>query len=271
MEIIEGPIRNIETLIPLVDSEKGLIELEKGVKYPLFLNRVITGEQINDVIDQISESIAEKYGRSRLLLVNVPEGANFFTGEVRKRLENKLGSKLTLASLRVNTYSGTKAIKQANILRSDFVYENGETVESFSSYDSVLVLDDIWDTGKTMDSIMKFLSGLNCGGNGSMGGDSTALHFVCLFEKKIFGDDIAVNGNSGARFCNGIWIPNNYVVGNGFDLKLESDGVPTKHLFRKVPGVYTFNEAIEDNLLTSYRNDPTSILTQLPPEWITDR
>ena len=150
---------------------------------------LFSAERIAERVQTLAKKINQHYGGKEILLVSILDGAIIFTADLLRLLD----SPTQLDCLRISSYGdSTSAEKEPSItgsLKSDLAGRD------------VLLVDDILDTGKTMQRACKEILNLAPG----------SLH-TCVFLDK---PDRRTNGFKAD--WSGFTIPNQFVVGYGLD------------------------------------------------------
>ena len=108
------------------------------------LERVLFNEgEINSRLDELAECISNQYDKCKLTVVSIMNGSLMLTADLLARLEIDFD----LRCLNVESYYGeTKS--------SGEVFINSIRMPNFSGR-NVLVVDDIFDTGKTLEAVVE--------------------------------------------------------------------------------------------------------------------
>ncbi len=105
---------------------------------------LITQDQIKDRLDTMATEITTKYQDQFPLVVSVLTGAMIFTGDMLKRLNFKLNLDL----VDVSSYAGTNTTGRVKLIQDLKSNVQGRTV---------IIMEDIIDTGLTMNFLVKLL------------------------------------------------------------------------------------------------------------------
>lgn len=132
---------------------------------PLTIKERFTPTQILDACQTIAKSIVSKLdiNKSNVLLV-VMDGAFIFGSDVSRMLPTNF--KLSIGSIKVKSYVGTE---------SKDIQLQGELPNFIDKDTNVIIVDDIFDTGKTLEFLVKYIQ------------DETGAvvnSFACLLKKK---------------------------------------------------------------------------------------
>ena len=108
------------------------------------LERILFHEdEINSRLDELAECISSKYDKRKLTVVSIMNGSLMLTSDLLVRLKIAFD----LRCLNVESYYGeTKSIGE--------VYINIKRMPNLSG-SHVLVIDDIFDTGRTLESVIE--------------------------------------------------------------------------------------------------------------------
>jgi hypoxanthine phosphoribosyltransferase len=160
----------------------------------------ISASELGSAIDRVAAAVAAKYAGKRPLFIGVLNGSFFFAAELLKRLPIEC----EITFVKVASYRGTRSTGTVSQLLG-----LNERIEGRH----VVVLEDIVDTGNTVEHILAALKELHPA--------SIAIATLLLkpeaFKKKMDIDHVALE------------VPNVFVVGSGLD----HDG-----LGRNLPGIY---------------------------------
>lgn len=167
------------------------------------MKTIISSEDIQKRIIELGVEITEYYRGKPLTVIAVLNGAMIFCSDLVREIKLPL----YLDSVAVSSYRNLQS--SGNI---DFRYAAKMDVKDRH----VLVVDDIHDTGLTMDGILKFFA--------SKG--ALSVECCCLLNKK------DVVKKAPLPKWNGFDIPEVYVVGYGLDADEE---------YRNIPDICDFN------------------------------
>ena len=149
---------------------------------------LITKEEIENKISEISNKINEKYKGEELVVVGILKGAFIVMSDLAKQLKVDV----TFDFMSIKSYYGSESSGQIKILKDleyDIVNKN------------VLIVEDIYDTGLTLSSLKKLLESRN----------PKSIEIFCMFSKKeVSQDPIEIN-------YTGFEIGPEFVVGYGLD------------------------------------------------------
>lgn len=155
-------------------------------------------EQINERVKELADQINQDYFGKKLLVIGILKGAFMFMSDLCKRLEvNHRVDFMALSSY------GDKSVSNGSVgivmdIRSDINDKN------------VLIVEDIIDTGYTMDFLLNLLKSRN----------PTSVE-ICSFlrKKESLKKDVPI------KYL-GFDVPNYWIVGYGLDLAEELRTLP---------------------------------------------
>lgn len=153
-----------------------------------FFEPFISEAEVNAAVDRLAVEIAAKYQDKRPLFLGVLNGAFFFAAELMKRLEIEC----EISFVKVASYHGTSSSGTVTQLIG-----LTERVEGRH----VVVLEDIVDTGGTVEHIMRSLSEHH---------PASISVAALLFKPEAYKKNIAIEHVA-------LRIPNAFVVGSGLD------------------------------------------------------
>ena len=96
-------------------------------------------------VSELAATLSEKYKRKDPLFISVLNGGYIFTADLLRAY----GDPCEVAFVRLASYKGTKSSGRVKILKELFVDPSDR---------HVIIVEDIIDTGKTMDYMIKYLS-----------------------------------------------------------------------------------------------------------------
>jgi len=125
------------------------------------LKVLYTAEQIEERVEQLADQIRQDYGDRPLVAVIVLKGAIFFATDLLRKLTNPI----EIYFVELKTYAGTETTGEVKIhyWDEDFDIEGRD----------VLVIEDILDTGITLDLIIHRIEQLG----------AHSVRVCCLLEK----------------------------------------------------------------------------------------
>ena len=150
---------------------------------------LIPADKIIKGIFAHSQILNHLFQHKQVTLMPIMEGADFYCQNLKKHLEFDY----VMDSITIKSYSGTES-KELRVSQHPSTDLYGKTV---------LILDDIYDTGKTMQFAKKL-----CNQRGALSVFSSVLLYKLNVPNQI--------GNTLDFSC--MNIPNVYVIGSGFDL-----------------------------------------------------
>ena len=153
------------------------------------IKELISKEQIDERLVELANKIDEDYKGKELTAIIVLKGAAFFGME----LSLKLKSHMQFEFIKISSYEGTESTGRIN---------NELDIEESKIKDkNILIIEDIVDTGRSMDYLIKHLNQKN----------HRSLK-VCSLLSKPSRREIDVNID-----YLGFEVPNKFIVGYGFD------------------------------------------------------
>lgn len=154
-------------------------------------------EEIQKRIKEVAQKIDEDYKGKELIVISVLKGAIFFTVDLVK----KMSTPIILDAMQVSSYQGTQSTGNVIIKKG--------LDEDISGKD-VLIVEDIIDTGYTLQYLKEYLQTLN----------PSSLKIAVLADKKER-REIEVDID---YTC--FEIENKFVVGYGFDIDQKYRNIP---------------------------------------------
>ena len=149
---------------------------------------LITKEEIDNKISEISNKINKKYKGEELVVIGILKGAFIVMSDLAKQLQVDV----TFDFMSIKSYYGSESSGQIKIIKDleyDIVNKN------------VLIVEDIYDTGVTLSSLKKLLESRN----------PKSIEIFCMFKKtEVSQDPIEIN-------YTGFEIGPEFVVGYGLD------------------------------------------------------
>lgn len=174
--------------------------MNQRLKYPYeFIGDVlITQEQIDERVDEIGAQITEDYQHSeKLLLLGLLRGSVMFMTDLMRSIRRPM----TMDFMLVSSYSGTNS--------TGFVRIDSDHKSSIAGWD-VIIVDDIVDTGVTLNTVRKLL----------LDRQPNSLKICTLLDKKS-----RHKVNLDIDYC-GFEIPDYFVVGYGLDIDEKGRNLP---------------------------------------------
>ncbi|MDE6013762.1 MAG: hypoxanthine phosphoribosyltransferase [Anaeroplasmataceae bacterium] len=166
----------------------------------------VSKEQIEQMITNLSEKINQDYYDKKPVFIGLLKGCNPFMMDLLKHIELYC----TLDYMDVSSYDGTSSTGTVTILHD---------LKSDIKGKDVIVVDDILDTGRTLNEIKNLL--LNRGAKSVK---------ICVLLDKPEGRKVAIE----ADYVGGL-VPNEFVVGYGLDYN---------ELYRNLPYIGVLKEKI---------------------------
>ena len=157
---------------------------------------LISAEEIEKRLDELTPQLAKEYNSKRLLLVGLLTGAAWLTIDILKRLHELGVTDTELTFMKVSSYNdGTTATFEPRIEYDMLINPQGR---------HILLVDDITDTGKTLSAVTSLVQSK----------DVSSIKTFVLVDKPSR-REIAFKPD----YC-GFEIPNIWIQGRGMD----SDG-----------------------------------------------
>lgn len=166
-------------------------------------------QQINHRLDELATALTKRYHDQNPLVVSVLTGAMIFTSDMLKRLNFKLNLDL----VDVSSYAGADSTGQVKLIQD---------LKSDVKGRSVIIMEDIIDTGHTLKYLVKLLK--------DRGAKDVA---ICALLDKPARREVAVEGD-----YVGFTTPNEFLVGYGLDYN---------NLYRNLPYVGILKRAVYEN------------------------
>ncbi len=161
------------------------------------LKVMYTEEQIQKRIQEMAEQLDKDYQGKDLIVISVLKGAIFFTVDLVKKMKTPV----IFDMMQVSSYQGTQSTGNV-IIKKDLD-------EDISGKD-VLILEDIIDTGYTLQYLKEYLQTLN----------PSSLKIAVLADKKERREiDVDID-------YTGFEIENKFIVGYGFDIDQKYRNIP---------------------------------------------
>ncbi len=165
-----------------------------------FFEPFLSAQELDVAIDRMAAELNVKYAGKRPLFIGVLNGAYFFAAELVKRITVEC----EITFVKVASYHGTVSTG-----RVDQLIGLNERIHGRH----VVVLEDIVDTGNTMEHILMLLKDHH---------PASIAIATLLFKPDVFKKDFTIDHVA-------LRIPDAFVVGSGLD----HDG-----LGRNLPGIY---------------------------------
>ncbi len=161
------------------------------------LKVMYTEEQIQKRIQEMAEQLDKDYQGKDLIVISVLKGAIFFSVDLVKKMKTPV----IFDMMQVSSYQGTQSTGNV-IIKKDLD-------EDISGKD-VLILEDIIDTGYTLQYLKEYLQTLN----------PSSLKIAVLADKKERREiDVDID-------YTGFEIENKFIVGYGFDIDQKYRNIP---------------------------------------------
>ncbi len=232
------------------------ITFSNGETHPLFVGGIVPSSQLAAISAGVAQAIFHEFFGEKILIIQILEGAIPFCRMVLDGLHGLGEISYELASIKVSSYSnGTKAVRhKVSLPLQD---QQGARIGDLSSYDGVVIVDDLIDAGNTFVWLLnEYLV--------SAGGKKLTGYFLLDKQRKRNSETTAILETSNL-LC-GQKVPDEWIVGFGLDIALPgTDRLPPLHLFRNAlpGGIYAFNSAIEQKLIYEYHIHPQRVAQQL--------
>jgi hypoxanthine-guanine phosphoribosyltransferase len=229
---------------------------------PLFIGGIVSKTEIDTICAGIAATIANRFLEQHILLVQVLEGARPFCRQVFAYLKNNFPAlSHKTAAIKVQSYTNGSQASAHKI--SQPLHDKNGRISDLSEFDTIVILDDLLDMGNTVHWLVTdYLAKLAVRQRSYANAPPTQAFFMLEKERQRTTEvnEILIQ----SRAVSGCLVPDEWVVGFGLDINLPgAPGQDSLHLFRdELPGgIYAFNSAIEQELITKYQTDPA---TQLP-------
>ena len=153
------------------------------------IKELISKNEINKRLVELAKQIDEDYAGKEITVVCVLNGAVFFATELLLNIK----SKIKFETIKISSYEGTES--------SGNVKLNLDLENSKIEGKDVLIVEDIVDTGKSMEYLLRHLKNKN----------PKSLK-LCALLSKLSRREVEV-----AIDYLGFEVPNKFIVGYGFD------------------------------------------------------
>lgn len=150
---------------------------------------LLTNKEIKNRCKELGQEVTKDYAGKRLVLIYLLKGSVPFATE----LSTHINLDLEMEFLRASSYDGTNSKGQVKI---DYLFTGNLEGKD------VLIVEDIIDTGLTLDVVVRELKKMN----------PKSLEIIALLNKK----DVNTGLKSKPKYV-GFDIPNKFVVGFGLD------------------------------------------------------
>jgi hypoxanthine phosphoribosyltransferase len=164
----------------------------------------LTAEQIQNKVKELADAISRDYEGKQILVIGILKGAFMFLSDIVKVIQVPMDIDFLIASSYVKTQSSGEMQIHAD-LREDIRDRH------------VLLMEDIVDTGITLNYIKKLLSERN-----------PASLKICTFLDKISCRKVDIDLD-----YIGYQIPDHYVVGYGLDYENKYRNLPYIAVFKE--------------------------------------
>lgn len=265
-------LSNDYLLFPLLYDGKTPLYSHKGIEYPvtvqsingspspLFLGGVVTIQELESITSRIAGFIANKHRSEKLLFIEILEGARWFCNKLLSRLEQEkmsVGIEYKLATVKISSYRVGTQLGSHKVVQP-LLYDTGEAVPSLASYDCVIIVDDLVDSGSTFNWLMEhYLPSL----------EPVAVEAYFMLEKKRQRKSV-IDRILQCNILNGRLVPDDWIVGYGPDITLYgTNDLPSLHFCRgELPGgVYAFNSIVAEHLTKEYHHAPSMFRKKWTP------
>lgn len=159
---------------------------------------LITEEELNKRIIEIAEDITKDFGNEDLILVCVLKGGVMFMTDVAKKLKQKVEFEF----IDVSSY-GNETISSGKITLN-------KDIESSIEGKNIILLEDIVDTGRTLNYLIEYLKEKN-----------PATLKICTLLDKPSRRVVDINAD-----YIGFTIPDSFIVGYGLDYAQKYRNLP---------------------------------------------
>ncbi len=175
-----------------------------GNRKSIFIKNIEIKNRVEELGAKISERLRES-DISKIVAVWLADGAIFFASDLIRRIDCQ---DIEICSLRVSSYGDKLESNGVPQIFCNNLSFNGETI---------LLIDDIFDTGKTAESVLSYLKEVGVG----------EIITCFLFDKKV------PKVTSVRPDFVGFEIENSYIFGYGLDAAGK---------YRNLPDVWKFDE-----------------------------
>lgn len=161
------------------------------------IKKIISKYEIQKKVCELAEKINRDYQKKDLVVLSVLSGSIVFCSDIIRKLD--VNFKLNF--IKVSSYTGKKSV---NKIQMEFPF-NCDV-----SNKDVLVIEDIYDTGRTLSYLQKFLLSKNV----------KSITFCVLVDKKV------KKYKKVKIKYRGFDIDNKFIVGYGLDFNEKFRGLP---------------------------------------------
>lgn len=116
------------------------------------LTEIFSQTAIADKIKAYANQVNQKYHNQKLIIIIVLRGALYFGADLTKQLSTDLNLQIYFISYQ--SYLGNQKVAINNHLQSQLKHFENQNL----SQSHILILDDIWDTGKTLANLQEAFS-----------------------------------------------------------------------------------------------------------------
>ncbi|AKU79544.1 phosphoribosyltransferase [Spiroplasma turonicum] len=169
------------------------------------LEILIKKEDLKNKIKELADQLNEKYKNESLTVIAILNGALFFFSDLLKLLKMPI----QIDTIVVSSYDGTKS--------TDKIVYHKKIVKPIIENQNVIIIEDIIDTGRTMNSVFEYVQSLK----------PKTLDLVVLASKEDTKTKFKYDYKS--LFI----VPDKYIVGYGFGID---------DLYRQLEDIYIINE-----------------------------
>ncbi|WFG96800.1 hypoxanthine phosphoribosyltransferase [Spiroplasma citri] len=156
--------------------------------------------KIQDKIKDYAEKINKLYAGKKLYCIGLLNGALFFMSDLLKQLKIQI----VIDTMNISSYIGIHSTNKITIHKDISKDITGQ---------DVLLIEDLIDTGKTLSVVIEQIQAKK----------PNSLRVVCLADK------VAMHSNFNYPYDALFTVPNEFIVGYGFDYNDQ---------FRQLPNVY---------------------------------
>jgi hypoxanthine phosphoribosyltransferase len=169
------------------------------VKEDFYEEIVLSSDQIQDRVAELAAEVSRDYAGKTPLAVGILRGAVVFMADLVRHITLPI----ELDFMAVSSYG--KATKTSGVVR--ILKDLDEDIKGRD----VLVIEDVLDTGLTLDYLMKYLGAR----------EPASLEVCVLLNKQLAGREIETK----VKYC-GFEVPDKFVVGYGLDFKEHYRNLP---------------------------------------------
>lgn len=161
------------------------------------IRKIISKNEIQKRVSELAEKINRDYKKKDLVVLSVLSGSIVFCSDIIRKLDVNF----KLDFIKVSSYTGKKSV---NKIKLEFPF-NCDVADK-----DVLVIEDIYDTGRTLSYLQNFLLNRNV----------KSVTFCVLIDKKVKKcEEIKIK-------YRGFDIENEFIVGYGLDFNEKFRGLP---------------------------------------------